>query len=349
MKLLRDARSVDPMPIGIAFIALVVLLFYVAFNIGNLPFLGGGTTYSAAFSEAAGLKSGNDVMVGGVKVGEVEKVSLDGQAVRVEFAVEDVRIGDEPRLTIGIGTLLGNKYLDLEPTGDGRWDPEEEIPLESTTAPYDIVPAFADLTETVQEIDTAQVAEAFTTLADTFRDAPPHVRGALDGMSRLSVSISSRDSALSELLTHMESVTGTLAERRTQLTALMGDGSLLLQEIEAREQAISELLVSTSDLSVQLRGLVDDNEAVIGPALTQLRQVTDILVANQAELAEFLDLIYPTTRMLVDTTGAGPWFDGILGGVTPVPEIPGLPVGLPVPTAPQTLGELLGIPPGGFS
>ncbi|MFP5218735.1 MAG: MCE family protein [Actinomycetes bacterium] len=335
----------NPMPMGIGVVVLVVALMWTALNIGRLPFLGGGTEFSAAFSEAAGLKAGNDVMVAGVKVGEVRSVALEGTHVRVEFSAEDVRLSGEPRLTIGIGTLLGNKFLDLQPGRGGTWDPDEQIPLELTTAPYDVVPAFADLTEAVGDIDTAQVAEAFTTLADAFRDAPPHVRGAIDGVSRLSTTITSRDAALSQLLASTQTVTATLAERREQITQLMGDGSLLLDEIRTRQAAISQLLTATAELSVQLRGVVSDNEAVIGPALEQLRAVTEILEANQDDLREFLDLIYPTTRMLVDTTGQGPWFDGILGGVTPIPETDSFPIA-PVEDAPETLGELLGIPAG---
>ena len=342
---LPSARSLDPTPIGIGVVLLVVLLFYGAFNVGDLPLVGHGTTYSAAFSEAAGLKPGNDVLVGGVKVGEVEEVALEDTTVRVEFTVDGARVGDDPRLSIGIGTLLGNKYLDLEPAGSGRWDPGDQIPLERTTAPYDVVPAFADLTETVQQIDTDQLATAFTTLADTFRGAPPHLRGAVDGLSRLSGTIASRDAALSELLAHTEAVSGVLADRRTQLTTLLGDGSLLLQELAARRAAVSELLRASEDLAVQLRGLVDDNERAIGPALAQLTTVTGILERNRDDLDQFLALIYPTTRMLVDSTGQGPWFDGILGGMTPVPEVPGLPVVAPA-AAPRTLGELLGIPSG---
>lgn len=346
MSRLRSVRSFNPMPIGVAFIALVALLFYVAFNLGKLPLLGGGTGYSAAFSEAAGLKNGDDVLVGGVKVGEVQAVALEDTHVRVEFTVEDARVGDDPRLSIGIGTLLGNKFLELAPSDSGRWDPDDQIPLSRTTAPYDIVPAFADLTTTVQQIDTQQLATAFTTLADTFRDAPPHIRGALDGLSRLSTTIASRDQALTELLAHTESVTGVLADRRTQLTRLMGDGSLLLQELDARRQAISELLANTAALAEQLSGLVDDNQEVVGPALEQLRAVSTILADNQHNIEETMRLLYPTTRNLVDTVGTGAYFDGILANVTPVPEIPGLlPRPDPLVGAPRTLGELLGLPP----
>lgn len=342
---LPPARSLNPMPVGLAFIALIAVLVYFAFNLGKVPFVGGGTSYSAAFAEAAGLRAGNDVRVGGVKVGEVEQVSLEGTHVRVDFTVEQARLGEDTRALIDIGTLLGNKYLTIQPAGPGSWDPDEQLPLSRTTSPYDIVPAFAELTGTVQEIDTAQLAQAFTTLADTFRDAPPDVQGALDGLTRLSLTISSRDEALTELLDHAQGLTGVLADSRTQLTRVMGDGSLLLTELDARQEAIHRLLVETAALADQLSGLVDDNQAVIGPALEQLRSVTQILADNDAQLEESLKLLYPTTRNLINAVGTGAWYDAIVQNLIPVPDLP-LGLGLPdvVPLVPRTVGDLLATP-----
>lgn len=343
---MRSARALDPRPIGAAFLVLVVLAMFTALNVRSLPFVGGGQEFSAAFSEAAGLRAGNDVRVGGVRVGTVEKVSLEGTHVRVDFAVKDVRLTSETRALIDIGTLLGNKYLTIAPGKGDDWDASKQIPLERTTAPYDIVPAFADLTSTVQDIDTAQLAEAFSTMADTFRDAPPHVRGALDGVSRLSATLVSRDEALSKLLDHTEGLTEVLAGRRTELTRLMGDGSLLLQELDARQQAIADLLAATTHLARQLSGLVDDNQAVIGPALRDLKVVGDILAANAENLRKSIELLHPTTRSLIDTVGTGPWYDAILENITFIPNVPGLESTTPVPpgTA-RNLGELLGVRP----
>lgn len=341
---MRSARALDPRPIGAVFIVVVVLAMFTALNVRDLPFVGAGDEYSAAFTEAAGLRAGNDVRVGGVKVGRVEEVRLDGTQVRVAFAVEDVRLSDQTRALIEIGTLLGNKYLTLQP-GDGtELEPGAHIPLERTTAPYDIVPAFADLTETVQEIDTAKLAQAFTTLADTFRDAPPHVRGALDGISRLSETLVSRDAALSELLDSTEGLTEVLAGRRTELTTLMGDGSLLLQELDARQQSIEQLLAATTRLARELSGLVDDNEAVIGPALADLKKVGTVLAANSANLSKSIEMLLPTTRALIDTVGTGPWYDAILENMTFIPDVPGLePTAPAAPGTARTLGELLGV------
>ena len=45
--------------------------------------------------------------------------------------------------------------------------------------------------------------------------------------------MASRDDSLSELLSHSRNVTKLLADRSGDLAALVSDGSLLLQEIDA--------------------------------------------------------------------------------------------------------------------
>ena len=113
-------RSRNPIPVGAAFLATLLVLFYLAFNFQNLPFAG-SRSYSAAFSEAAGLRSGDVVRVGGVAVGAVKAVKLEGNHVKVDFSITDhsVHLGRATTASIEIFTLLGNKYLSLEPRG--RW------------------------------------------------------------------------------------------------------------------------------------------------------------------------------------------------------------------------------------
>ena len=75
-------------------------------------------------------------------------------------------------------------YLALEPAGAGQLDGGREIPVERTSSPYDVVEAFSGLAETSEQIDTDQLAESLTTLADLTRNTPEEFRGALDGVSR---------------------------------------------------------------------------------------------------------------------------------------------------------------------
>ncbi|CAM5277728.1 hypothetical protein STENM223S_07707 [Streptomyces tendae] len=174
----------------------LTLLALLAYRVDRLPF-GGGTTYSADFSEAAGLDEGDEVRIAGVKVGRVTGVALDGPKVKVTFEVEDAWLGDRTTAAIAIKTVLGDKYLALDPLGSGRQDPDARIPLTRTTSPYDVTQAFQDLSGTVDDMDTGQLAESFRTISDTFKDSPPHVRKAATGLSDLSKSLSKRDAKTS--------------------------------------------------------------------------------------------------------------------------------------------------------
>ena len=336
---MRSFRSRNPVPIGAVFVVVTLLTMYLSFDLAKLSFIS-GPTYTAAFTEAAGLHKGDKVRVGGVAVGQVSDVSLQGTHVRVTFTIKDsaVHLGDQTRASIQIFTLLGNKYLALEPMGTGRWPRSRELPLTRTSSPYDVEPAFQDLTRTAGEIDVAQLSRALDTFATTFRGSPVALRGMLDGLGRLSKTIASRDDELSTLLKHASVLTGVLADRRTQFTQLFGDGSAFLQMVAQRREVIAQLLQNTVELSHELVGLVQDNQAAITPMLTHLHGVLAVLDDNQSNLDQVIQGLYVFVRGEVDATGAGPWFDGIAVNVTNPIHVG------PATTVPKTLGDLLGVP-----
>ena len=76
-------RERNPVVVGAISLAVVAALILAAFNAQNLPIIGGGDVYYAAFKEAGGLKANDEVRIAGVRVGKVEKVELDGDHVKV--------------------------------------------------------------------------------------------------------------------------------------------------------------------------------------------------------------------------------------------------------------------------
>ncbi|MEQ3550532.1 MCE family protein [Pseudonocardia nematodicida] len=301
-------------------LVLVVALTLAAFNVETL--ISGATRYSAHFPEAAGLQAQDRVTVAGVEAGRVQSVELSGEHVLVEFTVDDAWVGNRTTASIEIATLLGSKYLALDPRGDAEQDPAEPIGRERTTSPFDVVEAFNGLSGTIDELDTDQLAESLTTLADTFRDTPPEVRGALDGLSRLSTTIASRDAELKELLGHTRQLSGTLADRRGDVVRLIDDGNLLLGELQARKDAIANLLDGVQRLSVQLRGLVGDNSEQLRPALETLDRVLAVLEAHRDELGEILDKEAVFVRVFGNALGNGHWFDNYVCGLVPPANTP---------------------------
>src|SRR5690349_22784701 len=109
-------RERNPVTIGAISIAAILALLVVAFKAGDLPIIGGGDTYYAAFSEAGGLKPNDEVRIAGVRVGKVRSVELDGDHVKVAFQVDgSADFGPETAAQIKVKTILGAMFLALEP------------------------------------------------------------------------------------------------------------------------------------------------------------------------------------------------------------------------------------------
>lgn len=314
---MKAFRERNPYAIGIISVSVLALVFVAAFFSDNLPIIGGGTTYSADFTEDAGLATGDDVRIAGVKVGKITSIGLEGSHVKVSFQVKNAWVGDRSTADIKIKTLLGAKYLSVDPQGTNALNPDTAIPTYRTTSPYDVLDAFNGLSRTVTALNTDQLSQSFEVLSETFANTPTNVRSALDGLSALSKTISSRDQQLAQLLSNTGQISQTLAGRDAQVQKLLSDGTLLLGMLEQREQAIATLLTGTQSLSKQLTGLVNDNQQQLNPVLTQLNQFTSMLQSNQASLAQGITLLAPFARLFANTVGNGRWFDNYICGLLP--------------------------------
>ncbi|WP_399477862.1 MCE family protein [Streptomyces sp. TRM68367] len=320
---LKPFRERNPVIIGVVGLTVLALLTVAAFNADSLPLIGGGRTYSAAFSEAGGLKPGDEVRIAGVKVGKVEGVDLEGDHVKVTFKIKgDPKFGTTSGAAIRVKTILGAKYLALYPKGSGQLKAGSEIPLRRTVSAYDVVQAFSDLTTTSEKVDTQQLAKALDTISTTFQDSPAEVRASIKGLSRISRTIASRDEALNELLGHAKGVTKVLAEHTKDFSAMVKDGDKLFKEINARRTAIHNLLKASATLGIELSGLVDDNEKEIGPALKNLNTFVAMLERNQASLDRSVALLAPYVRVFSNTLGNGRWFDSYVQNMVAAPVVP---------------------------
>jgi phospholipid/cholesterol/gamma-HCH transport system substrate-binding protein len=321
---MRPFRERNPVLVGFAGLVAIALLMLAAFRADQLPLIGGGDTYYAEFSEAGGLQSGDEVRIAGVKVGEVKELVLDGNVVRVEFLVDKgVEFGADTEAVIRVKTLLGDMFVGLEPEGSGQLDVGSTIDVEHTTAPYDVVDAFSDLSDTTTRINTTQLATAFDTVSGLLEQTPEEVRGTLTGLSRISRNIAARDAQINSLLQNLDKVSGVLADRNEELVKLFEDGSVLFRAVADRRESIHNLLVATQQLSGQLRGLVADTRADLGPALAELSEVLDVLKKNEENLDRSLRLMAPFYRVFANTLGSGSWWDSWIQNMPPVPALGG--------------------------
>ena len=135
--------------------------------------------------------------------------------MKVAFKVKDTWVGNASTVAIKIKTLLGEKYLAVDPLGAKDQDPARTIPESRTVSPYDVTDAFNGLANTVGQLDTDQLAQSFQDIANAFGNTAPDVHSTLQGLAALSETISSRDNQLSQLLANTKQITGDLANEDT--------------------------------------------------------------------------------------------------------------------------------------
>ena len=320
----KPFRERNPVIIGAVSLAIIATFILGAFKADSLPLIGGGDTYYAAFTEAGGLKANDEVRIAGVRVGKVKLVEVKDGHVRVSFKVDtsSAHFGPKTGAAIKVKTLLGSMYLGLEPDGGGQMKKETEIPLGRTASPYDVVQAFSGLADRSKKIDTKRLGKSLDTLGALTENTPTEFKGALAGLSDLSQNIAARDDQLNTLLRNTKKVSTVLGDRRGDLITLMRDGDKLFRALAARRESVHNILVATSQLSVQLTGLVRDTRAGLKPALDHLGNVVDVLNKNQDNLDNSLRLLAPFYRVFANTLGNGPWFDTYIQNLPPVPDLP---------------------------
>lgn len=314
----RSFGEMNPVRIGIIGIAGLLAIALVALNSGAIIRHFTQTTYHAEFADAGGLAPGNSVVVGGLTMGTVQSVALRGNHVDVTFTLRHGgTMGQNTGASISTATLLGTKELEVEPSGPGTLAAGATIPQSRTESPYDLNQILTTLTNKASAINATQVAQAFNTIASTLKNSPPELRSALSGVRRLSQTIASRDNELTSLLSSASNVTGLLATRSQQINILINDGNQLMNTLYERRAEIRDLLVNVTAVVDQLKGLSQDNQQKIGPALNQLQGVVNLLNDNATNLTKTIDGLGRFSLGLGEIVGGGPWFYAYVANIVP--------------------------------
>ena len=115
--------------LGMLSVVLLILTVSIVVVFGQLRF-DRTNSYSAVFSNASGLRSGQFVRASGVEVGKVKKIQLveGGQRVRVDFTVDrSLPLYQSTTASIRYQDLIGNRYVELKRGGgdgaDQVWNP----------------------------------------------------------------------------------------------------------------------------------------------------------------------------------------------------------------------------------
>lgn len=307
----------NPITLGLIGTGIVLALLAAVFNYDKIPWWPGRSTIVAEFSDASGLNTGDAVEISGIKVGKVDAIGLSGDHVDITLKLDThgQALGSRTTAAIKVETALGRRFVDLRPDGDGRT--VKRIPLDRTTSGFDLTEALNQLTGRLRGTDKKQLSDAVDSVSKVMDTLPDNLKSSLDGMSRLSATIGSRDGALRDLLEHANSVTGVLAQRNQNLTALMTDGGSLFAALNDRARVIRALLTNVKVVSDELHGVVQDNNATTAPMLAELDRVVGLLNTNYDNINAAILGLRPYVTQLGEAVASGPFFGALLQNIAP--------------------------------
>jgi phospholipid/cholesterol/gamma-HCH transport system substrate-binding protein len=212
---------------------------------------GGGRKVVARFRDVAGLRERTPVLVAGVRVGEVERLGLDGNTARVTLRIEEdsLRIPIDTLVAVRSQGFLGDKVIELRPGRSTELLEEGGFLTRTRDAPDidRLVERFGKIVEDVQAVST------------TFRN----VLGTAEG-----------EESLRQALANVEEVSGDL--RR------------VVKDNEAR---IDRVISSFETFSSDLEKFTTESSEPLAQVVGNLKEASESLRASFAGVAQVLEKV----------------------------------------------------------
>ncbi|WP_169815661.1 MlaD family protein [Nocardia inohanensis] len=204
--------------------------------------------YSAFLTDAASLRTGDEVRVAGLTVGKVTALELKADRVLMRFTVDDaVFVGDRTTLDVRMLTIVGGHYLAVQPAGEEPLG-DTTIPSDRVVLPYSLPRVFQDAVTPLRQIDGDVLRRSFGELAQAVETTP-------DGFRRMTTAVGT--------------IVGIMDQQNAQVSKMLSVSDEYLTAL-ARNKSVVGTLIARFRI---LETLVADNQAQVGESLANLATV----------------------------------------------------------------------------
>tara|TARA_B100001971_G_C18151425_1_gene516016 strand:- start:180 stop:1154 length:975 start_codon:yes stop_codon:yes gene_type:complete len=243
--------------LGIFFLVGVIALMILFEVVSGVSFFKKEKVYTSYFSSVGELRVGSEVKLSGVEVGRVSRVSLAGQNVEVEIAIDkDVMIKADSKASINMTSLLGTTYVGLT----------FGSPNSSILAEGGVIPSLApvDFNTLISKVDVA---------IDTINNQ------LLD-----------YDDKIKSILTNLNSVVSNIASSKGTVGRLVNDPKIY-NELNSTLEFFSSIS-SKIDSGEGTMGMLINDEAIYleaKKALVKINHLTDKLITGEGSLGKLMN------------------------------------------------------------
>jgi phospholipid/cholesterol/gamma-HCH transport system substrate-binding protein len=312
-------------PVIIGAIGVTTILVVVALSIVlNKGDFGSGLQVRARFANAAGLRSGDQVLLAGVPVGTVTSLSERDGSVFVGMRISSsTQLPVDSGATIEVETLLGQLAVKLEP--GQRWSDlmRSGATITDTQVPVEFQQLENSTGSLLSRSNVGALDQLVGDLAGVTKDKQGQVARILSGLDKLTATVDARQAQVGELIDASGQVAGALQARDRQLVAVIDHLGTVLSGLAARRAELSALITNTAAVANQTASLVGANRARLDSLLANLNSALDVVAAHQVDLAQGLSYLATAIQGFASIGSSGPdnypnrWanvFTNLLGG-----------------------------------
>jgi phospholipid/cholesterol/gamma-HCH transport system substrate-binding protein len=265
-------------------------------------------SYSAVFSDAANVISGDEVRFAGVRVGTVKGVSLyDGHQARVSFTVaDDVAMTTTTKVAVRYRNLIGQRYVAIVDEGpDGAPLPKDAlIPVKMTQPALNLTQLFNGFKPLLSGLNPDDVNRLSYQLVQVLQGEGGTIDTLFRQVGSLTNSLADRDKLIGDVIDNLEATLGPVADRDQQLSSLISNLQQFLTGLSQDRQAIGSSLVSIDRLTGATASLLRDIRPSLAADIKHLGVLAEKLdtPASRQTLEHFLT--YTPYKLQVSTPEA---------------------------------------------
>ncbi|MFL6140047.1 MAG: MCE family protein [Frankiaceae bacterium] len=289
----------------------------LAMTIGNISFAP-THHYQAELTDATGVLPGDDVRIAGVRVGQIDKVTLvHDRYAMVRFSVDtDYRLSRSTIAQLRYRNLVGQRYLVLvDAAGSGAvLPPGATIGLDRTRPALDLTTLFNGFKPLFAALSPAETNKLSMEIIRTLQGEGGTVDSLLATTASLTGAIADRDAVVGRVVGNLNAVLATVDQRDQQLSDLVFQLQRLVSGLAADRGTIADAIDGIGDLTDSTSGLLADVRPSLKPDIGRLGRVAGTLASTrnaqgQNVLDEYLHRIPKKLNTILRTATYGSWFN----------------------------------------
>jgi phospholipid/cholesterol/gamma-HCH transport system substrate-binding protein len=243
--------------------------------------------FSALFTNASGLQTGDDVDIAGVQVGTVTGIQLSGLRALVNFTVDtDQRFSSTTHVDIDYENLLGQQLLELVPgksigheLGEGT-----TIPTSRTAPALDLTSIFNGFQPLFNALSPHQVNALTGSIINVFQGESGTIGDLVSQTTTLTSNLVQRQQLIGAVIDNLDKVAGTLGTHNQQLVSMVDQFNSLVTGLAGERNQLGSTVSNLSGLTSTVSGLISQSQPSLDQAITGLISASHTVAGDQSEL-----------------------------------------------------------------